>query len=86
MNPYARLASAAANAAAHELAERLMAWHDAMVSHERRLRAGSETDRCDESCPHVEARDLWRDAVRLFGSRAHDLTFLATRADAGVAA
>jgi hypothetical protein len=24
--------------------------------------------------------------VRLFGSRAHDLTFLATRADAGVAA
>ena len=86
MNPYARLASAVADSSAQKLVARLMAWHDEMVTHERRVRAGADTDRCDESCPHEEARALWLEASRVFGSRARDLTFLATCADARVPA
>jgi hypothetical protein len=81
MNPYTRLASAVGDPSAHGLAARLMAWHDEMVFHERLL-ARWKTDVCDESCPHTEAQELWSEALRVFGGRAHDLTFLATRADA----
>jgi hypothetical protein len=51
-----------------------------MVAHERRLRAGRTGDRCDDECPHAEARALWREAVDAFGARAHELTFLRSRA------
>ena len=40
MNPYTLLGSALGTTAAVSLAQRLAAWHDAMVTHERRLRAG----------------------------------------------
>jgi hypothetical protein len=86
MNPYARLASAAADSPAQELVARLIAWHDEMVAHKRRVRAGAETDLCHESCPHEEARALWLEAARVFGNRARDLTFLAACADAAVPA
>lgn len=63
-----------------DLAARLMAWHDAMVAHERgRLAGGSPAD-CGDECPHVEARELWTEAVTVLGDRAHDLTFLRSRA------
>jgi hypothetical protein len=62
------------------LSARLSAWHDAAVAHERRLRSGTTSDRCDEDCPHAEARSLWSEAVAAFGSRAHELTFLRSRA------
>ena len=37
---------------------------------------------CDEDCPHVEARTLWPEALDTFGPRAHELTFLRSRATA----
>lgn len=57
------------------LATRLTAWHDAMVAHERR--PGS---RCDDGCPHADARTLWTEALSVFGTEAHELRFLAHRA------
>jgi hypothetical protein len=62
------------------LSARLAAWHDAMVAHERRLRGGQTGDRCDDECPHAEAQALWREAMDAFGPRAHELTFLRSRA------
>ena len=53
-----------------------------MVVHERRLRAGRGGEVCDEDCPHVEARALWPEALQAFGPRAHELTFLRSRATA----
>ena len=80
MNPYAiaNLGTDAADAAS--LRARLQAWHDAMVQHERRLRADPAADACDDECPHVEAITLWREAASLLGSRAAELTFLRSRA------
>ena len=80
MNPYASLGSGVDTSEAASLRMRLSAWHDAMVAHERRLRTGGTADRCDEECPHVEARTLWAEAVATFGTRANDLTFLRSRA------
>jgi hypothetical protein len=82
MNPYTvlKLASGTANAAA--LAERLAAWHDAMVAHERRRLTMPSANSCDDECPHAEARMLWAEARRVFGSRADELRFLRSRATA----
>jgi hypothetical protein len=62
------------------LADRLAVWHDAMVAHERRLRAGVPPAECHEDCPHEEARVLWREAVATFAERANELPFLRSRA------
>lgn len=80
MNPYTILSSGLGTHEATALRARLSAWHDAMVAHERRLRAGTTTDACDDECPHAEARALWSEAVALFGARAQELTFLRSRA------
>ena len=80
MNPYAILGSGVGTEEAASLCVRLNAWHDAMVSHERRLRAGRTGHTCDEDCPHVEARALWAEALATFGKRADDLAFLRSRA------
>jgi hypothetical protein len=80
MNPYTMLSSGLGTDEAAALSVRLSAWHDAMVAHERRLRAGAAGDRCDDECPHAEARLLWSDAEAAFGPRAHELTFLRSRA------
>jgi hypothetical protein len=79
MNPYVMLGSGGTNDAT-SLSTRLSAWHDAMVAHERRLRAGDTGDVCDDECPHTEARALWSEALATFGPRAHELTFLRSRA------
>ena len=87
MNPYAMIGAVSGVGAteAASLRARLTAWHDAMVAHERRLRAGHTGDRCDDECPHAEARLLWSEALGLFGPRAaHDLTFLRSRASSAV--
>ena len=68
MNIYRMLGNKIATADALELAERLSAWHDAMVAHERLRPRG-----CDDECPHVEARALWGDASRVFGPHAREL-------------
>ena len=80
MNPYTMLASGIPSPAAASLSTRLAVWHDAMVAHERRLRAGQAVERCDDGCPHVEARALWDEARSTFGRRARELTFLRSRA------
>ena len=80
MNPYAIVGSGIDSAEAASCRSRLMAWHDAMVAHERRLRSGRTTDTCDDECPHVEARALWAEVTALLGPRASELTFLRSRA------
>jgi hypothetical protein len=62
------------------LCDRLAAWHDAMVAHERQLQGGRGGTMCDEECPHAEARALWAEAVAAFGPRARELAFLKARA------
>ena len=86
MNPYAIVGSGSGTAEAVSLRARLMAWHDAMVAHERRLRSGQTTDACDDECPHVEARTLWAEVSALVGPRASELTFLRSRAQDASAA
>lgn len=83
MTLYTTLSTGAGTREATELGARLAAWHDAMVSHERRIRAGAASDACDEQCAHAEARALWREALAAFGPRAHELGFLRSRAQAG---
>jgi hypothetical protein len=80
MNPYTILSSSSASPESATLSARLSAWHDAMVAHERRLRAGSRHDVCDDECPHAEAPTLWSEAVAVFGARAKELAFLRSRA------
>ena len=76
MNPYVQLGSRIGTREAASLAERLTAWHDAMVAHERRLRVERRDDLCDDECPHVEARHLWTEAVATLGDRVMELHFL----------
>ena len=83
MNPYTILGSGAATAEATALTARLSSWHDAMVTHERRLRTGAASDGCDDECPHADAPTLWSEAMATFGSRAQELTFLRSRAQRG---
>jgi hypothetical protein len=83
MNPYLILGSGLGTNEAHSLSARLSTWHDAMVAHERRLRAGRTSDVCDDECAHAEARALWSEATAAFGPRAHELTFLRSRARFG---
>jgi hypothetical protein len=80
MNPYTMLGSGIGTPEAAALAGRLSAWHDTMVAHERRLRAGTTSDRCDDECPHAEAGPLWSEAAATFGLRANELAFLRSRA------
>lgn len=78
MHFYKSLAYRVGSADALELAERLEAWHDAMVSHERAQRR--QNSRCPPDCPHTEVADLWREAQQIFGRAADELVFLRTRA------
>ena len=80
MNPYVMVGSGVGTSEAASLSARLAAWHDAMVAHERRLRAGRTAGTCDDECPHVEAPALWAEALATFGPRAVELTFLRSRA------
>jgi hypothetical protein len=80
MNLYTILSSGFGTNEATDLGMRLSAWHDAMVAHERRLRAGATNDVCDDECPHADARALWAEALATFGPRAQDLAFLRSRA------
>ncbi len=73
MNIYQSIGNNVGTPEAAELSERLAAWHDAMVGHERFARNGTA---CDDECPHGEARRLWEEALRTFGERAQELRFL----------
>lgn len=78
MNPYAIVSVDTTEAGS--LRARLIAWHDAMVAHERRLRSSKTTERCDDACPHVDARALWAEVSAVLGARAGELSFLRSRA------
>ena len=80
MNLYAMVGAGIGSPEAAALRARLVAWHDAMVAHERKIRAGRAERVCDDECPHAEARHLWSEAVETFGDGAQGLTFLRTRA------
>ena len=80
MNPYVMVGWGIGTSEAASLSARLAAWHDAMVAHERHLRAGRTAGACDDECPHVEAPALWAEALATFGPRAGELTFLRSRA------
>lgn len=80
MNPYAMVGSALDTNEVTSLRARLMAWHDAMVAHERRLKSTGAADICHDECPHVSAAMLWAEALTLLGSEANELTFLRSRA------
>ena len=80
MNPYMLIGSKVGTEEAASLSQRLAAWHDLMVAHERRLRGGRGTDACDEDCAHSDAQSLWGEALVTFGDRAHELSFLRSRA------
>jgi hypothetical protein len=82
MNMYTMVGSGFGRAEATALSARLATWHDAMVAHERKIRAGRPDAACDEECPHADARALWIEALETFGERAHELTFLRSRATA----
>jgi len=80
MTLYTMVGAGISSSEASALRTRLVAWHDAMVAHERKIRAGRTGRVCDEECPHAEARHLWSEAVETFGEGAQGLTFLRTRA------
>jgi hypothetical protein len=82
MNLYTMVGSGNGTPEAEALSGRLGIWHDAMVAHERKIRAGRADAPCDEECPHAEARTLWIEALEVFGDRAQELTFLRSRATA----
>jgi hypothetical protein len=72
---YRRLGDQVATTEARELAEQLVAWHDAMVKHIRVLGARHDAQ-CGEECPHEQAASLWTAAQTTFGARARELAFL----------
>ena len=74
MNVYRHLGDRIGTLEARELAEQLVAWHDAMVRHLRA--AGSWTSRCDDECPHAAAVGLWSLACEVYGDGARGLSFL----------
>jgi hypothetical protein len=80
MNVYMMVGSGVGTAEATELSARLATWHDVMVAHERKIRAGRADVACDEECPHADARTLWIEAREIFGDRVQELTFLRSRA------
>jgi hypothetical protein len=84
MNPYAMVGSNLGTDDAASLRARLMAWHDAMVAHERRLKI-TDADICHDECPHAAAGLLWAEALTVLGAEANALTFLRSRAGRGAA-
>ncbi len=80
MKLYALIGSRAGSHEATALSERVAAWHDDMVSHERQLRTGRAGIDCHEDCPHSEARVLWTEVLSIFPEYAPDLSFLRSRA------
>ncbi len=75
MNVYKSVGYTVGTPEALALSERLSAWHDSMVAHERPADT-PRSARCDDDCPHFEARLLWGEAVETFGRHAETLRFL----------
>jgi len=77
MSLYRAVANVVGTREARDMAQRLAAWHDAMVRHRRR--AGDEAGpSCDVDCPHEQAEPLWMEALEVYGDRALEFAFLRT--------
>ena len=76
MTLYVSIGNTIGTTEAVSLAQRLAAWHDAMVMHQRRVRGSSKS--CDINCPHGDAQSLWLEALDVYGEHAHRLVFLRT--------
>ena len=74
MNLYRMIGNSIGTTEAVDLGERLSAWHDAMVAHERRGARNGQG--CHDECPHADAGGLWDEAVRTLGPRSEELLFL----------
>jgi hypothetical protein len=75
MSVYRSVGAAVGTREALDLAQRLAAWHDAMVMHRRH--GGPEPGRsCDVECPHQQAESLWLEALEVYGDRARQFAFL----------
>ena len=79
LDMYRRLAERIGTAEALDLGDRLSAWHDAMVMHERGQRRRDRFSPCPDDCPHALAAELWAEAQNTFGRYAFDLQFLRSR-------
>ena len=79
MNLYTMVGSGLGTTEPTALSARLATWHDAMVAHERKIRAGRD-EVCDEKCPHAQARALWVEALEIVGDRAKELAVLRSSA------
>jgi hypothetical protein len=75
VNIYRVLGDGVGTNEARELAEQLVAWHDAMVRH-LRIVGPRRSSKCADDCPHEEASSFWAAAQDAFGVRAKNLTFL----------
>jgi hypothetical protein len=75
MNVYRVLGDRIGTSEARELAEQLVAWHDAMVKHLRVVGSRGRA-RCFDECPHEDATILWSAAQHTFGTEAKGLAFL----------
>jgi hypothetical protein len=75
MHLYRHIGNQIGTIEARDLAEQLVAWHDAMVRH-LRVAGVRRADACDEDCPHEDASALWSAAQEVFGERAAGLVFL----------
>ena len=75
MNIYRVLGDRIGTSEARELAQQLVAWHDAMVKH-LRVVGSRPTLQCGDGCPHEEASVLWTAAQNILGASARQLEFL----------
>jgi hypothetical protein len=75
MNIYRVIGDRIGTSEARELAEQLVAWHDAMVKH-LRISASRATAHCADDCPHEAAAVLWTAAQEILGASARQLEFL----------
>jgi hypothetical protein len=75
MNVYTSIGYAVGTPEALALAARLSAWHDAMVAHQRPADT-ARVARCNDDCPHGDARRLWLEAVEIFGEHTKQFGFL----------
>ena len=77
MNIYRNLGDRVGALEGRELAEQLVAWHDAMVKHVR-VAGRRRGHGCEDGCPHDAALILWSSALAVFGEEANQLVFLRT--------
>jgi hypothetical protein len=77
VNIYRNLGDRVGTLEARELAEQLVAWHDAMVKHAR-VAGRRRSEKCEDGCPHDDAVVLWASSLSVFGEEANQLVFLRT--------